>query len=132
MTSEVSASLLGSKGREEGPFPAGGHSTIWTSQAPPGPCVVPAPSGTPLPASAWRCGPGYTLVRSSGEAMMWAISPSTSVSGSPRSPTPGPVLVSGTVHDLVFGSGIAFQHRGARTLRGVPGKWRVFAALSQG
>lgn len=42
---------------------------------------------------------------------------------------PGQVLVSGTVRDLVFGSGIGFEDRGARTLRGVPGKWRVFAAV---
>jgi class 3 adenylate cyclase len=42
---------------------------------------------------------------------------------------PGQVLVSGTVHDLVFGSGLGFENRGARTLRGVPGKWRLFAAV---
>ncbi len=42
---------------------------------------------------------------------------------------PGQVLVSATVHDLVFGSGIEFESRGARTLRGVPGKWRIFAAV---
>ncbi|HEY3241364.1 MAG TPA: adenylate/guanylate cyclase domain-containing protein [Acidimicrobiia bacterium] len=42
---------------------------------------------------------------------------------------PGQVLVSGTVHDLVFGSGIGFEDRGAQTLRGVPGQWRVFAAV---
>jgi len=45
---------------------------------------------------------------------------------------PGQVLVSGTVHDLVFGSGLAFDHRGARTLRGVPGTWPVFAVSGRG
>ncbi len=40
---------------------------------------------------------------------------------------PGEVLVSGTVKDLVAGSGIRFADRGARTLKGVPGEWRLFA-----
>jgi class 3 adenylate cyclase len=39
----------------------------------------------------------------------------------------GEVLVSSTVKDLVNGSGIAFQDRGAHALRGVPGTWRLFA-----
>jgi class 3 adenylate cyclase/pimeloyl-ACP methyl ester carboxylesterase len=37
------------------------------------------------------------------------------------------VLVSGTVKDLVVGSGIGFTDRGERELRGVPGTWRLFA-----
>lgn len=41
---------------------------------------------------------------------------------------PGEVLVSSTVRDLVFGSGIEFEDRGARELKGVPGEWRLFAA----
>lgn len=40
---------------------------------------------------------------------------------------PGEVLVSGTVKDLVVGSGIAFEDRGERELKGVPGTWRLFA-----
>jgi len=40
---------------------------------------------------------------------------------------PGEVLVSGTVRDLVAGSGIRFEERGAHTLKGVPGEWRLFA-----
>ena len=40
---------------------------------------------------------------------------------------PGGVLVSGTVKDLVVGSGIAFEDRGERELRGVPGSWRLWA-----
>ena len=43
------------------------------------------------------------------------------------SASPGEVLVSGTVRDLVVGSGIGFRDRGAHTLRGVPGEWRLFA-----
>jgi pimeloyl-ACP methyl ester carboxylesterase len=41
---------------------------------------------------------------------------------------PGEVLVSGTVRDLVAGSGLDFIDRGMHELRGVPGEWRVFAA----
>ncbi|MCF6508224.1 adenylate/guanylate cyclase domain-containing protein [Blastococcus sp. MG754426] len=40
---------------------------------------------------------------------------------------PGEVLVSGTVKDLVVGSGLGFADRGVRTLRGVPGSWPLFA-----
>ena len=40
----------------------------------------------------------------------------------------GEVLVSGTVRDLVAGSGLEFSDRGTHELRGVPGEWRVFAA----
>ena len=39
----------------------------------------------------------------------------------------GEVLVSSTVRDLVAGSGIEFEDRGERELRGVPGSWRLFA-----
>jgi class 3 adenylate cyclase len=40
---------------------------------------------------------------------------------------PGEVLVSGTVKDLVAGSGIEFEDRGQRDLRGIPGEWRLYA-----
>ena len=40
---------------------------------------------------------------------------------------PGEVLVSSTVKDLVVGSGIDFEERGERWLKGVPGEWRLFA-----
>jgi class 3 adenylate cyclase len=40
---------------------------------------------------------------------------------------PGEVLVSSTVKDLVVGSGIEFEERGTRELKGVPGEWRLFA-----
>jgi len=42
---------------------------------------------------------------------------------------PGEVLVSNTVKDLVAGSGLRFEDRGDHVLKGVPGRWRVFAAL---
>lgn len=37
------------------------------------------------------------------------------------------VLVSGTVKDLVAGSGLEFADRGSQSLKGVPGEWRLFA-----
>jgi class 3 adenylate cyclase len=39
------------------------------------------------------------------------------------------VLVSSTVKDLVAGSGIAFSERGEHELKGLPDRWRLFAAL---
>ncbi|HSI97536.1 MAG TPA: adenylate/guanylate cyclase domain-containing protein [Gaiellaceae bacterium] len=39
----------------------------------------------------------------------------------------GEVLVSGTVKDLVAGSGLEFEDRGATRLKGIPGEWRLFA-----
>ena len=43
----------------------------------------------------------------------------------------GEVLVSGTVKDLVAGSGIAFEPRGVRELKGV-GEWPLFAVSALG
>jgi class 3 adenylate cyclase len=40
---------------------------------------------------------------------------------------PGEVLVSSTVKDLVAGSGIGFEDRGAHALKGIPGEWRLYA-----
>ncbi len=40
---------------------------------------------------------------------------------------PGEVLCSRTVRDLVVGSGLAFEDRGVRTLKGVPDEWQLFA-----
>jgi pimeloyl-ACP methyl ester carboxylesterase len=42
----------------------------------------------------------------------------------------GEVLVSRTVKDLVVGSGIEFEARGAHELKGVPGEWELFAVAS--
>ena len=39
------------------------------------------------------------------------------------------MLVSQTVKDLVAGSGIVFEDRGALSLKGVPGEWRLFSVL---
>ena len=40
----------------------------------------------------------------------------------------GATLVSSTVKDLVSGSGLRFEDRGAHALKGVPGEWRLYAA----
>jgi pimeloyl-ACP methyl ester carboxylesterase len=42
----------------------------------------------------------------------------------------GEVLVSSTVKDLVAGSGIPFEDRGTRRLKGISDEWRLFAAGS--
>ena len=42
---------------------------------------------------------------------------------------PGEVLVSGTVRDLVAGSGIEFADRGVRVFEDVPGEWRLLAVV---
>ena len=41
----------------------------------------------------------------------------------------GEVLVSRTVKDLVAGSGIQFEDRGAKQLKGISDEWRLFAAV---
>jgi class 3 adenylate cyclase len=43
----------------------------------------------------------------------------------------GEVVVSGTVKDLVVGSGIEFEDRGERELRGVPGQWHLWAVADE-
>ena len=43
---------------------------------------------------------------------------------------PGEVLVSSTVKDLVAGSGISFDERGAHALKGVPGQWSLYAVTA--
>jgi class 3 adenylate cyclase len=42
----------------------------------------------------------------------------------------GEVLVSGTVKDLVAGSGLEFEDRGVAELKGVPGEWRLYAVAA--
>jgi class 3 adenylate cyclase len=43
---------------------------------------------------------------------------------------PAEIVVSSTVKDLVAGSGIEFEDRGERELKGVPGHWRLFAVTN--
>ena len=44
----------------------------------------------------------------------------------------GDVVVSSTVRDLVAGSGIGFLDRGGHDLKGVPGRWELFAVADAG
>jgi class 3 adenylate cyclase len=44
---------------------------------------------------------------------------------------PNDVLVSSTLRDLVIGSGLEFEDRGAHQLKGVPGEWRLFAVAAK-
>jgi pimeloyl-ACP methyl ester carboxylesterase/class 3 adenylate cyclase len=41
----------------------------------------------------------------------------------------GEVIVSGTVADLVIGSGIRFEDRGVEALKGIPGNWRLMRVV---
>jgi pimeloyl-ACP methyl ester carboxylesterase len=41
----------------------------------------------------------------------------------------GEVLVSGTVRDLIAGSGIELEDRGVHTLKGIPGEWPLLAVV---
>ena len=43
----------------------------------------------------------------------------------------GEVLVSGTVKDLVAGSGLTFEPRGEHELKGVPGTWQIYALAGE-
>jgi class 3 adenylate cyclase len=40
------------------------------------------------------------------------------------------VLVSSTVKDLVVGADLRFTERGEHELKGVPGRWRLYAAAT--
>jgi class 3 adenylate cyclase len=53
-----------------------------------------------------------------------AVSVGARVAGSAA---PGEVLVTATVRDLVAGSGLEFEGRDERELKGVPGRWRLYA-----
>jgi class 3 adenylate cyclase/pimeloyl-ACP methyl ester carboxylesterase len=44
--------------------------------------------------------------------------------------SPGEVLATRTVRDLVAGSGIVFEERGEHALKGVPDRWALYAATS--
>lgn len=38
--------------------------------------------------------------------------------------------MSGTLRDLVIGSGLEFENRGAHVLKGVPGEWNLSAVIA--
>ena len=43
---------------------------------------------------------------------------------------PNDVFVSSALRDLVIGSGLEFESRGAHQLKRVPGEWHLFAVAS--
>jgi class 3 adenylate cyclase len=43
---------------------------------------------------------------------------------------PSEVLVSSTVRDLVAGSGLEFEDRGERDLKGLPDRWHLYRAVA--
>lgn len=43
---------------------------------------------------------------------------------------PGQVLATSTVKDLVAGSGLRFEPRGSRRLKGVPDEWQIYSAAA--
>ena len=43
---------------------------------------------------------------------------------------PSEVLVSSTVKDLVAGSGLEFEDRGERDLKGLPDRWHLYRVVS--
>jgi len=45
--------------------------------------------------------------------------------------SPGEVLVSSTVKDLVAGSGLVFEDRGEHELKGVPDRWHLYRVVSK-
>jgi len=56
-------------------------------------------------------------------------SPETRMDGASAHAGAGEVPVSSTVKDLVAGSGLEFEYRGVHDLKGVPGEWRLYAAV---
>ena len=88
-------------------------------------------SSTRCARSGSTCAPGCTRARSSSPT---ARSRGIAVNIGARvaaQADAGEVLVSGTVKDLVAGSGLEFEDRGSAALKGVPGEWRLFAVSSR-
>jgi pimeloyl-ACP methyl ester carboxylesterase len=71
--------------------------------------------------------PACTPERSSSRATRSAELPYTWAHASRPMPRRERCSSSQTVKDLVAGSGIEFEDRGARELKGIPGEWRLYA-----
>jgi class 3 adenylate cyclase len=75
------------------------------------------------PARAIRCGgAAIAAVRELGLEIRAGVHTGVAAQASP-----GEVLVSSTVRDLVAGSGLEFEDRGSAPLKGVPCEWRLYA-----
>ena len=99
------------------------------STARPAPSAAPRRSSLPSATSASRGEPASTPARSSGRTRACEESPCNVGVRIAAAARPGEVLVSSTVKDIVAGSGIVFEERGEQELAGVPGTWRLFAAV---
>ena len=76
-----------------------------------------------------RSGPGSTPARSTfvgGQARGIAVHTAARVAALAG---PGEVLVSGTTHDLLDGSGLRFEDRGPHELKGLDGPRAIFALV---
>ena len=73
-----------------------------------------------------RSAPACTLASARWSGTTWRGWLCTSARGSAPWRGSGEVCVSGTVKDLVVGSGIEFSERGTRELKGVPGEWPIY------
>ena len=90
-----------------------------------GPSAVPRKSPKPQGRSGSNCGWGCTPASAKSGARTSGVWRSISARVGALA-NPGEVLVSGTVKDLVVGSGIKFSERGEHELKGVPGSWQLF------
>jgi len=78
-----------------------------------------------------RFGAGSTWARSNRAAAACAGGIAVHLAGRVAArASPGETLVTGTVKDLVAGSGIEFEERGSATLKGIPGRWRLYSVRS--
>ena len=97
------------------------------STVPAGRSAVPSRSSTPRALVASRSAPACTPARSSGSPAACAASPCTSPPALPGPRRRPQVLVTGTVRDLVAGSGLAFDDRGIHALKGIPEPYRLWS-----
>jgi len=81
-----------------------------------------------------RAGTPCSTASTTSHAADWSASADARstppATASSRHSQPGEVLVSGTVKDLVAGSGIGFDERGTHALKGVPGQWNLYAVTA--
>ena len=80
----------------------------------------------PLPTSGWRSAPNCTPACELRGEKPGGIAVNIGARIVAEA-GPGEVLVSSTVRDLVAGSGISFEERGERKLKGIADAWRLFA-----
>ena len=104
-----------------------GDGVLATFDGPARACGRPPRSAPMSPIWGWTFAPASTRAKSSCEATDIAGLAVHIAARILAMASSGEVLVSGTVKDLVVGSGLEFNDRGSHVLKGVPGEWRVFA-----